>query len=101
MITTLATRTILSFGIIFELLGLLLAICFPLPERAEDIPPSFYLASGLPAVPIFMGILGLAAALVVETVKTSLGTAVAMTSALFLGGIVCLSTLWFRICGRP
>jgi hypothetical protein len=100
MATTMTTRTILSLGIMSELLGLLLAICFPLPQRAEDIPPSFHLASGFTTVPIFMGILGLATALVVETVKISLGAAVAMTCALFLGGIVCLSTVWFRVCGR-
>jgi hypothetical protein len=101
MATTIITHIILSLGIMFELLGLLLAICFPLPDHTDDNSPSLYLASSLQTVLIFMGILGLATALVVETVKTSLGAAVAMTCALFLGGIVCLSTVCFRVCRRP
>jgi len=47
-----------------------------------------------------MGILGLATALIAETVKTSLGVAIAMTCALFFGTVICLSTVWFRAGGR-
>ena len=100
MSTTITTRTILSFGIMCELLGLLLVICFPLPERAENTHHFLSLASGLSTVPIFMGILGLATALIAETVKTSLGVAIAMTCALFFGIVICLSTVWFRAGGR-
>jgi hypothetical protein len=93
--TTPTTHTILSYGIIFELLGLILLICIPIPQRTEGIPLSLRLVLRVPTMLILMGMLGLATALVVETVKLSLNVAIGMGCTFVLGGTVCLITLWF------
>jgi hypothetical protein len=53
MVITTTTRTLLSFGVILELLGILLAICFiqsyHLDEDSRHQAP-FRLASGVPIV---------------------------------------------------
>ena len=95
LVTTTTTRTILSFGIIFELLGLLHLICIPIPQHTEGIPLFLRLVSRVPTMLILMGMLGLATALVVETVKLSLNVAIGMGCTFFLGGTVCLLTSWF------
>jgi hypothetical protein len=99
MATTTTTRALLFFGMIFELLAILLAICF-LQSRQyskDSQRPSalLRLASGVPIVLLLMGIVGLAAALVVEMLKTSLGMAVAMSGFLIFGTILCLLALCF------
>jgi len=98
--TTTAARTILSFGIIFELLGLLLLICIPIPQHTEGIPLSLRLVLRVPAMLILMGGLGLATTVVVENVKTSPSAAIGMSCTFVLGGTVCLLTVWFITCGR-
>ena len=81
--TTTTTRALLFFGMIFELLAMLLAISFlPLHQYSERSYPSqprhvfAHLALGMPIV---VGIVVLAAALVVEMLKMSVGIAVAMS----------------------
>ena len=93
------TRALLSVGIIFELLGILLAICFVQMHNTDDahhpqpLSTLARLALRVPTVLILTGIVGLGAALVVETLETSLGTAVAMSSFLFFGVVSCLLIL--------
>jgi cytochrome bd-type quinol oxidase subunit 2 len=101
-IATTATHALLSFGIIFELLGILVAICFlRCCKYSEDshipqpLPKLVRVISVVPIILILMGIIGLAAALVVEMLNTSLITAVAMTSVLIFGIILCLGTSHF------
>jgi len=102
MATTTATRVLLFFGMTFELLAILLAICFihsyQYSEGSQRLPVLVRLASGTPIVFILMGIVGLAVALVVEMLKTSLGTAVAMTGFLLFGIILCLFASFFGAC---
>ena len=99
MATTTTTRALLFSGMIFELLAILLAICFihshQYPEDSQRLPALVRLASGTPIVFTLMGIVGLASALVVEMLKTSLGTAVAMSGFLIFGIILCLLALFF------
>jgi len=79
-----AAHALLSIGLILELLGILLAICFVRTHNV-DIQPRSSLARltlRMPTFLIFTGIVGLGAALVVETLQTSLGTAVTMSSFL-------------------
>jgi hypothetical protein len=94
MATTATTRALLFFGMTFELLAILLAICFFQSQHySEDSQRPLALlrmASGVPVVLVWMGIVGLASALVVEMLKTSLGTAVAMSGFLIFGIILCL-----------
>jgi len=91
------TRALLSIGIIFELLGILLAICFiHHTDDGHHFQPFSTLARRtwrVPTVLVLMGIVALGTALVVETLKTSLGTAVAMSSFLIFGVVLCLLTL--------
>jgi len=93
------TNALLSFGIILELLSILFAICFiqsqhdhpdgnhPHPQHLSTLA---YLAWGAPTVLILMGIVVLGIALVVEMLKTSMGTAFAMSSFLIIGVLFCL-----------
>jgi uncharacterized membrane-anchored protein len=94
MATTTTTRALLFFGMTFELLAILLAICFfqsqYYSEGSQRPPALLRMASGVPVVLVWMGIVGLASALVVEMLKTSLGTAVAMSGFLIFGIILCL-----------
>jgi len=91
-----AARTLLSIGLILELLGILLAICFVRTHNGDNIQPRSTLTRltlRMPTFLIFMGIVGLGATLVVETLQTSLGTAVTMSSFLIFGVIICILTL--------
>ena len=96
MAITTTTYALLSFGMILELLGILFAIyfvCFVQCYHSEESrpPPTLVrLASGVPTVLILTGIIVLAAALVTEMLKTSLGTAIAMSGFLILGVVLCL-----------
>jgi len=93
------TRALLSIGMILELLGILLGICLVQTHNTNNIHHSqpysilLGLSSRIPTLSIWMGIFGLGAALVVETLQTSLGTAVAMSSFLIFGVILCILTL--------
>jgi len=88
--------------LIWQLLGILVAICFlRCCKYSEDsqipqpLPTLVHVISVVPIILILMGIIGLAAALVVEMLNTSLITAVAMTSVLIFGIILCLGTSHF------
>jgi nucleoside permease NupC len=56
--------------------------------------------SEMPTVLILIGIICLAAALVVEMLEISIGTAVAMGGVLFLGVVFCPLAWWVGISGR-
>jgi hypothetical protein len=93
-------RAFLSIGIILELLGILFAICFvQMRNHADDghysqpLSTLVHLALRVPTVLILTGVVGLRAALVAETLETSLGTAVAMSSFLIFGVVSCLLVL--------
>ena len=102
--TTTTTRALLAIGMTFELLAILLSIRFL--QYFEDSRPSqplstiFCLASRVPVVLVLVGIVGLAVSLVVEMLKTSLSTAVAMSGFLIFGIIFCLLALCFGAYGR-
>jgi hypothetical protein len=107
MATTTTTRALLFFGMTFELLGILLAICFlQFHQYPEDINSSqllamlVRLASGVPVVLVLMGIIGLAAVFVVEVIETSLSTAIAMSTFIVFGIILCLLATYFVLRGR-
>jgi hypothetical protein len=99
--TSTTARTILSFGIIFELLGLILLICIHIPRHTEGIPLSLRLVLRVPTIMILIGMLGLATTVVVENVKMSLSASIGMSCTFVLGGTVCLVTLWLTTRGRP
>ncbi|KIM82154.1 hypothetical protein PILCRDRAFT_820527 [Piloderma croceum F 1598] len=101
---TTTTRTLLAFGVVLELLGILLAICFIQsyhPDeggRPRQAPSTLArLVSGVPIVLILTGIIGLAAALVVETFKVSLSIAIIMSGCLRIGVILCLLAINGRL----
>jgi hypothetical protein len=85
-----------SIGIILELLGILFAICFVQMRNANDghhpqpLSTLVRLALRVPTVLVLAGIVGLGTGLVVETIETSLGTAIAMSSFLVFGVVLCL-----------
>jgi hypothetical protein len=92
------THALLSISIILELLGILFAICSVQMRNADNhhsqpLSTLNYVALRVPIVLILTGIVGLGAALVVETLEMSLGTAVTMSSFLFFGVVLCLLTL--------
>jgi hypothetical protein len=93
------TRALLSIGIVLELLGILFAICSVQIRNADDAhhfqPLSNFdhVALRVPIVLILTGVVGLGAALVVETLETSLGTAVTMSSFLIFGVVSCILIL--------
>jgi hypothetical protein len=97
--TTTTARTLLSMCMTLELLGILLAICFIQSSNTDEVACSHSLsilvrlALGLPTVLILTGIIGLGAALVVETLQASLGAAVIMSGFLVFGVVCCLLTL--------
>jgi uncharacterized membrane protein YadS len=94
-----ATRALLSLCMILELLGISLAICFVHAHHMRGTyhvrpPPALVQhAWRVPTVLILMGIVGLGVGLVVETLETSLGTAVTMSGILIFGIFVCVLLL--------
>jgi len=100
------TRALLSFGVILELLGILLAICFVQLHHPDERHPLqtqstlVRLTSGVPNVLILTGIIGLATTLVVETLKTSLSMAVVMSGCIVTvsGVALCLFTSFRGLC---
>jgi hypothetical protein len=94
------TRAFLSIAIILELLAILFTICFVQMHNAHDshhsqplLALSARLALRVPTVLVLAGIVGLGAALVVDTLETSLGTSVAMSIVLIFGVVLCLLSL--------
>jgi hypothetical protein len=90
-----ASRAVLSISMILELLGILLAICLTQSTSTAHHHSQQLLTfvHRLPTLLILIGIIGLGAALVVETLETSLGTAVAMSSILLFGVVISFLTL--------
>jgi len=105
MAITAATRALLSLCMILELLGVSLAICFVqahhMRGNCSSQPPVALVQHALrvPTVLILTGIVGLGIALVVETLETSLGTAVTMSGFLIFGVIICVSLLVYGLGG--
>jgi len=105
MAITAATRALLSFCMVLELLGISLAICFVRAHHMRSNHPSqpplalVQHALRVPTVLILTGIVGLGVALVVETLETSLGTAVTMSGFLIFGVIICVSLLVYGLGG--
>ena len=94
---TATAHVILAVSMILELIGILLAICFSQLYHADsDVhhsqpnSTSVRFALCAPTLLILTGIVGLGAALVVETLQTSLGAAVTMSGLLAFGIILCL-----------
>jgi hypothetical protein len=93
------TRALLSIGIVLELLGILFAICSVQTRNADDghhfqpLSTLDHVALRVRIVLILTGIVGLGAALVVETLETSLGAAITMSSFLIFGVVSCLLIL--------
>ena len=99
---TATAHVILAVSVILELIGILLAICFSQLYHADSdvhhsqpnsTPVRFALCA--PTLLISTGIVGLGAALVVETLQRSLSAAVTMSSLLAFGIIICLLA-WLR-----
>src|SRR5262245_62919807 len=68
MATSIAARAILSFGIIFELLGAMFAISF-LQHPQNDVRRGMRFVKRLPYILVSFGIVGLAAVLLMEAFK--------------------------------
>jgi hypothetical protein len=92
-ITTI-THNLLSFGIILQLLAIFLSICFIQFRQINGTHASstrlVRLLVHVPTILILLGIVGLGSAVVVETVETSLCTAIAMSIFLACGVGVCI-----------
>jgi hypothetical protein len=78
-----------NIGIAGNLVG---DLCYTLPFRHRQSAWIHFASSGLTILTL-MGIAGLAAALVVETLNTSLGIAIAVCSFLLSVAIACLLVL--------
>lgn len=98
------TRALLSLCMVLELLGMSVAICFAqvcLAENNQRSRTPLGLARHAMRVStmlILSGIVGLGIALVIETLETSMGTAVTMSGILIFGVVLCISLLgsWVR-----
>ena len=94
---TVITHSLLSFGIVLQLLGIFISLCFIQSHRNEgtSVPSTLVrLLMRVPTILILLGIVGLGSAFVVETLKASMGTAVAMSTFLVCGVAVCLVALF-------
>ena len=104
MTITSTTRALLSLCMVLELLGMSVAICFAqvcLAENNQRSRTPLGLARHAMRVStmlILSGIVGLGIALVIETLETSMGTAVTMSGILIFGVVLCISLLgsWVR-----
>jgi hypothetical protein len=96
----------LFLGITSELVGVIVVVYFarfPANPRGNTNRSTMMIMRGVSEVPtvlILIGIICLAAALVVEMVDISIGTAVAMSGVVFLGVFFCLFAWWVGISGR-
>jgi hypothetical protein len=102
------TRIFLTLGITSELLGVMLIVFFTRFSKyqSRELPGSaayrvgIRIASELPAFFVLVGIVGVAAALVVETLDVSVGVAVAMSGVLILLIIFCFVVWCLEVGGR-
>jgi hypothetical protein len=96
----------LFLGITSELVGVIVIVYFarfPANPRDNAYRSTMMIMRGVSEVPtvfILIGIICLAAALVVEMLEISIGTAVAMSGVIFLGVFFCLLAWWVGIGGR-
>jgi hypothetical protein len=92
-------------GITSELVGVILVVYFtqfptnPRDNACRSTTAILHGVSEMPTVLVLIGIICLAAALVVEMLGISIGTAVAMSGILFLGVFFCLLAWWVGIGG--
>jgi hypothetical protein len=94
----------LFLGITSELVGVIVIVSFArFPANPRDNASRSTIMRGvseIPTVLILIGIICLAATLVVEMLGISVGTAVAMSGVLFLGVFFCLLAWWVGIGGK-
>jgi len=91
-------RIFLIVGMMSELVGVMLIIYFnrfPVNHSSSSSHVIPRLASGLPTLLVLIGIISLAAALVVEVFDISIGAAAVMSGVLILGVIFCLCAWCF------
>ena len=91
-------RVILAVGIMFELFGLLVGLSFPDRLHSASSPMLSYLVRVTLALPLVLGVLGLAATISIVMVGICVGAAAAMACTFIVGSIVYFSLLWF--CAR-
>jgi hypothetical protein len=97
------SRIFLVVGMIFELLGVMLVIYFtrfPANHSRKSWRAIFRVASEIPTLLIIIGIIFLAAALVVDLFDISVGTGVAISGVLIIGVLSCLLAWCFGMEGR-
>ena len=99
------TRVLLSTNAMLDIVSILLAtFCLPYCHRysvdSRRLPESVLMALGAPAILVLMVMLGIAAAIVVGALKTSLGAAVAIGVILISRIILCLLFSGSRARGR-
>lgn len=91
-------RALLAFGLVLELLSIVLATCLAQYTRKPNLPPSestfIRLTRETPIVLILVGILSLAAAFITEMRHWSLASMIVMSGMLVLGLALCSSILW-------
>jgi hypothetical protein len=96
----------LFLGITSELVGVILIVYFtrfpanPRDNACRSTTAILHGVSEMPTILILIGIICLTAALVVEMLEISIGTAVAMSGVLFLGVFFCLLAWWVGIGGK-
>jgi nitrogen fixation/metabolism regulation signal transduction histidine kinase len=98
------TRIFLTLGITSELLGVMLIVfftrCSKYQSRESPGSAAIRIASELPAFFVLAGIVGVAAALVVETLEVSVGVAIVMSGVLILWIIFCFVIWCLEVDGR-
>jgi hypothetical protein len=101
MASSVIPRIFLTLGLTSELLGVMLVISFirfPVNTRRESsniLRAIIRATSEAPTILFLMGVICVAAALVVDMLDVSIGTAVAMGCVLIGGGILCLLACCF------
>jgi hypothetical protein len=104
--SSITPRIFLTFGMMSELVGVMLVLYFmrfPTNYWHKPCNTSRILlraASEAPTFLISLGIIGVAAALVVEMLDVSLGTAIAMTGLLSIAVVLCLLAWCLGLGGR-
>ena len=91
-------RMILAVGVMFELFGLLVGLSFPDRFHSASSPMLSYLVRVTLALPLIVGVLGLAVTINIVVVGIGVGAAAAMACTFIVGSIVYFSLLWF--CAR-
>jgi small neutral amino acid transporter SnatA (MarC family) len=95
-------RIFLTLGLMSELVGVMLIIYirFPSKHARKSQQKLIHIASEVPTFLILIGIVGIAAALVVEMLDISVGNAVAMGGILLLGIAFCVLAWCFGMGGK-